>query len=345
MLSCVIHGAHDLRLENKDVPEPRSNEVLVRLGAGGICGSDLHYYHDGGVADFRIRQPMTLGHEVAGEVVQCGPDVSLVKPGDRVAVNPARYCGVCQQCRSGRGQLCTDVRFFGSAARFPHVQGGFAEFFVAAESQCVRLNADIPFPEVACAEPLAVVLHAINQAGSLNAKRVLITGAGPIGLLAGVAARFAGALEITITDRFASPLKLALELDLDYALNVAENPDALKEAVRERGEFDVALEASGAVPAMLNCLESLGPGGRMVQVGMLSAAQLPLGRILAKELELVGTFRFYREYTQAVLLLERGRINVQPLITHRLPLKSALDAFQVASDRSQAIKVSLVGAE
>jgi L-idonate 5-dehydrogenase len=188
-------------------------------------------------------------------------------------------------------------------------------------------------------------LHAINQAGSLNAKRVLITGAGPIGLLAGVAARFAGALEITITDRFASPLKLALELDLDDALNVAENPDALKEAVRERGEFDVALEASGAVPAMLNCLESLGPGGRMVQVGMLSTAQLPLGRILAKELELVGTFRFYQEYTQAVRLLERGRINVRPLITHRLPLKSALDAFQVASDRSQAIKVSLVGSE
>jgi len=342
MLSCVIHGAHDLRLENRDIPEPGSNEVLVRLGAGGICGSDLHYFHEGGVADFRIRQPMILGHEVAGEIVRCGPEVSSIKPGDRVAVNPARYCGVCHQCRSGRGNLCTDVRFFGSASRFPHVQGGFAEFFVAAEAQCVRLTTEISFPEVACAEPLAVVLHAINQAGNLNSKRVLVTGAGPIGLLTGMVARFAGALEITITDRFATPLKLALELDMDYALNVAENPDALKEATKERGEFDIALEASGAVPAMLNCLESLGPGGRMVQVGMLSSAQLPFGRIISKEIELVGTFRFYQEYSHAVRLLERGRINVQPLITHRLPLKSALEAFKLASDKSQSVKVSLV---
>ena len=94
MLSCVIHGAHDLRLENRDTPEPGANEVLVRLGAGGICGSDLHYFHEGGVADFKIRQPMILGHEVAGEIVKCGPDVTSLKPGDRVAVNPARYCGV-----------------------------------------------------------------------------------------------------------------------------------------------------------------------------------------------------------------------------------------------------------
>jgi L-idonate 5-dehydrogenase len=342
MLSCVIHGAHDLRLENRATPEPGANEVLVRLGAGGICGSDLHYFHEGGVADFKIRQPMILGHEVAGEIVKCGPGVTSLKPGDRVAVNPARYCGVCDQCRAGRGNLCKNVYFFGSASKFPHMQGGFAEFFVAAETQCVRLNTEISFPEVACAEPLAVVLHAINQAGNLNSKRVLITGAGPIGLLAGIAARFAGALEVTITDRFASPLKLASELDLDYALNVADNPEALKGAVSERGEFDIALEAAGAVPAMINCLESLGPGGRMVQIGMLSSAQLPFGRILAKEIEVVGTFRFYQEYTNAVRLLEKGRINVKPLITHRMPLKSALDAFSLASDKSQSVKVSLV---
>src|SRR5262249_41269046 len=152
----------------------------------------------------------------------------------------------------------------------------------------------------------------------------------------------AGALEVTITDRFASPLKLASELDLDYALNVADTPEALKEAVSERGEFDIALEAAGAVPAMINCLESLGPGGRMVQIGMLSSAQLPFGRILAKEIEVVGTFRFYQEYTNAVGLLEKGRINVKPLITHRMPLKSALDAFSLASDKSQSVKVSLV---
>jgi L-idonate 5-dehydrogenase len=235
------------------------------------------------------------------------------------------------------------VRFFGSASRFPHIQGGFAEYFVATESQCVRVTTEITFPELACAEPLAVALHAVNQAGNLNSKKVLVTGAGPIGLLIGLAARFAGALEITITDRVSMPLVMAEKLQLDHQLNVAENPDALKEAVQERGPFDVALEASGAAPALLNCLESVGPAARVVQVGMLSSAQLPLGRIISREIEFVGTFRFYQEYNHAVHLLEKGRINVQPLITHQLPLKSAIDAFQLASDKAQSIKVSLVG--
>jgi L-idonate 5-dehydrogenase len=119
----------------------------------------------------------------------------------------------------------------------------------------------------------------------------------------------------------------------------------LKEAVRDRGEFDVALEASGAVPALVNCVESLGPAGRMVQVGMLSNAQLPIGRIISRELELVGTFRFFQEYANAVHLLEKRRINVGPLITHQMPLKSAIEAFNLASDKGQSIKVSLVGAK
>jgi L-idonate 5-dehydrogenase len=345
MLSCVIHGAHDLRLEEREIPKPGPNEVLVRLGAGGICGSDLHYFHEGGVADFRIQQPMTLGHEVAGEAVQIGAEVSSVKPGDRVAVNPARYCGRCSQCLAGRGHHCREVRFFGSASRFPHIQGGFAEYFVAAQSQCVRVTADISFPELACAEPLAVALHAVNQAGNLNSKKILVTGAGPIGLLVGLVAQFAGALEVTITDRFSTPLAMAKKLGLDYPLNVAEDPDALKDAVRDRGEFDVALEASGAVPALVNCVESLGPAGRMVQVGMLSSAQIPIGRIISRELELVGTFRFFQEYANAVHLLEKRRINVGPLITHQMPLSSAIEAFSLASDKGQSIKVSLVGAK
>jgi L-idonate 5-dehydrogenase len=342
MSACVIHGAHDLRLEPREVPTPQPREVLIRLGAGGICGSDLHYFHDGAVADFRIRQPMILGHEVAGEVMACGMEVESVKPGDRVAVNPAKYCGTCPQCRAGRAHLCSQVRFFGSASRFPHIQGGFAEFFVATDAQCVPVTSGISYPELACAEPLAVALHAVNQAGSLTGKTVLVTGAGPIGLLVASAAKLAGASEITITDRFSAPLAVATKLGIDHTLNVAEHPDALKEIIGAQGEFDVALEASGAVPALINCLESVKPAARIVQVGMLSSAKLPLGRIISREIEFVGTFRFNQEYTQAVKLLESGRINVQPLITHRIPLKAAVEAFGVASDRNQAIKVSLV---
>ncbi|HZC34397.1 MAG TPA: L-idonate 5-dehydrogenase [Chthoniobacterales bacterium] len=343
MLSCVIHAAHDLRVEERKIPEPKAGEVLIRLGAGGICGSDLHYYHHGGVADFHLREPMILGHEIAGEIVALGPGINDLHVGDRVAVNPARYCGVCSQCRRGRPNLCADVRFFGSASRFPHVQGGFAEFFCASETQCIRLKTDIPFPSIACAEPLSVALHAANQAGQLTGKRVLITGAGPIGLLLAVVSRYAGAREIAITDMVQAPLEVALNLGTDCAVNVAKTPHALREICNQIGGFDVGFEASGAPPALIDCVESAKPGGRIVQVGMLSNAPVPLGRLIARELELVGTFRFHDEFGQAVELLERGRIRVDVLITERLPLARAQEGFELASDRQRAIKVSLLG--
>jgi L-idonate 5-dehydrogenase len=343
MLSCVIHAAHDLRVEERKIPEPKAGEVLVRLGAGGICGSDLHYYHHGGVADFHLREPMILGHEIAGEIVAIGPGVTDLHIGDRVAVNPARYCGVCSQCRSGRPNLCPEVRFFGSASRFPYVQGGFAEFFCAAETQCIRLTTDIPFPSIACAEPLSVALHAANQAGQLTGKRVLITGAGPIGLLLAVVARYAGAREIAITDMVRAPLEVALHLGADRAINVAGTPNALREICNQIGGFDAVFEASGAPPALIDCVESAKPGSRIVQVGMLSSATVPLGRLIARELELVGTFRFHDEFGQAVELLERGRIQVDALITERLPLARAKEGFDLASDRQRSIKVSLLG--
>jgi L-idonate 5-dehydrogenase len=343
MLSCVIHAAHDLRVEERKAPEPGHGQVLVRLGAGGICGSDLHYYHDGGVADFRLREPLVLGHEVAGQIVATGPGVDALKEGDRVAVNPAHYCGVCYQCRNGRVNLCPEVRFFGSASRFPHVQGGFAEFFCAAEIQCIRLSTDIPFPVIACAEPLSVTLHAANQAGKLTGKRVLITGAGPIGLLLAVVARYAGAREIAITDRIQAPLEVAVHIGADRAVNVAEKPGLLQEIGKEIGGFDVALEASGAPPALVDCVELVKPGSRIVQVGMLSSATVPLGRLVARELELVGTFRFADEFAEAVELLETGRINIDRLITEQVPLARAPEAFELASDRQRSIKVSLVG--
>jgi L-idonate 5-dehydrogenase len=343
MLSCVIRGVHDLRVEERETPQPKAGEVLIRFGAGGICGSDLHYYHDGGVADFRLREPMILGHEIAGEVVGIGPGVAALHAGDRVAINPARYCGVCHHCRSGRPNLCPEVRFFGSASRFPHVQGGFAEFFCVAETQCIRLTTDISFPVIACAEPLSVCLHAANQAGKLTGKRVLVTGAGPIGLLLAVVARYAGAREIAITDRIEAPLDVARRVGADHAINVAETPDGLGEVSKQVGGFDVALEASGAPPALVDCLESVKPGSRIVQVGMLSNATVPLGRLIARELELVGTFRFHDEFAEAVELLERGRIEVDALITERLPLARAQEGFELASDRRRSIKVSLVG--
>jgi L-idonate 5-dehydrogenase len=344
MLACVIHAAHDLRIDELPEPIPEPDEVIVQLGAGGICGSDLHYYHEGRVADFKLREPMTLGHEVAGTVVETGAKVAGLKVGDQVAVNPSRSCGECGPCRAGRRNHCTKGQFFGSASRFPHMQGGFAERFRAKSEQCIRLSGNVPFPVTACAEPLAVCLHAANQAGNLLGKRVLITGAGPIGTLLATVARLAGAMRIVATDLFGAPLALARQLGADQTINVAEESNGLAELVAREGAFDVAFEAAGVAPALGSCIESLGPCGRLVQVGMFASGNVPLGKLLAREIELVGTFRFDREFAQAVRLLEENRINVRPLITAEIPLKDAVGAFDLASNRNKSLKVSLVGA-
>lgn len=343
MKACVIRGAGQLAVETQPDPTPGPGEVVVSFGAGGICGSDLHYYKEGGVGDFKIRQPMILGHEVAGTVAAVGESVTKVVIGDRVAVNPSRSCGDCVQCREGRPNLCPEVRFLGSAARFPHIPGGFSEYILTSEAQCVPFEGPMSFKTASCAEPLAVALHAVAQTGRpLVGARVLISGAGPIGLLVAMAARFAGAMEITITDIAQHPLDVALaEFNLDFGLNVRDDA----EKIATLPAFDAVFEASGSVAALNSAIGLIRPGGRIVQVGMFApgpVSNLLLGRLISREIELVGTFRFYREYEKAVRLLERGRIEINSLLTGSAPLSAANEAFKLALDRSRSLKVSLL---
>ena len=338
MRACVIHGKHDLHIEEHEQPVPQGSQVAVKLGAGGICGSDLHYFHHGRVGAFVIREPMVLGHEVAGTVVAAGPDANELAVGTRVAVNPAFPCMACPECMSGRGNLCRNVRFFGSASRFPHMQGAFADVFLAQESQCIPISQHLPFTVAACAEPLAVCLHAVRRAGDLLGKHVLITGAGPIGLMTLLAARFSGAASIVVTDVNDEPLAMATQLGATGTINVS------REAVTSE-DFDVAIEASGSVAALDTCIYQVRRGGRVVQLGSLpmhAEAALRLPGIMSREIDLVGSFRFYEEYALAVQLLESGRIDVAPLLSAAMPLDRATEAFHLASDRTRAFKVSLV---
>ncbi len=262
MRACVIHGKHSLHIEEREKPVPQGSQVAVELGAGGICGSDLHYFHHGRVGAYVIREPMVLGHEVAGTVVAVGPDAQDLRVGTRVAVNPALPCMKCPECMSGRGNLCRNVRFFGSASRFPHMQGGFADVFLAQQSQCIPISDHLPFTVAACAEPLAVCLHAVRRAGDLLGKQVLITGAGPIGLLTLLAARFSGAASVVVTDVTDHALAMATQLGATGTINVS------REAVTSE-DFDVAIEASGNVAALDTCIYQVRRGGRVVQLGSL----------------------------------------------------------------------------
>jgi L-idonate 5-dehydrogenase len=344
MLACVIHGAKKLKIENRPDPRPEEGEVLVRFGAGGICGSDLHYYHEGRVGDFALREPMVLGHEVAGEIIEVGQKVTKIRVGQRVAVDPTRACLRCEYCLSGRSNLCRNVRFFGSAARFPHVQGAFAELFIASELQCIPIPESMSYRVAACAEPFAVTLHAVARAGNLLGRRVLVTGCGPIGVLVVAAARLAGAAQIVVTDLFDEPLRIAEQMGATQAVNVKAASSEFEVFTREGGWFDVAIEVSGNARGLGNCIDATRPGGRIVQVGILPSGNsgAPVNKVTAKELEIAGSFRFREEYCWAIDALIAGRIDVRPILSEAFKFSEATTAFELASNRQKSMKVSLI---
>ena len=339
--AAVIHAAKDLRIDTVPVPVPGPGEVLVRIGAGGICGSDLHYYNHGGFGVIRLQEPMVLGHEVAGTVHALGAGVSGLAMGQRVAVNPSRPCNTCVYCLRGRQNHCLDMRFYGSAMRFPHVQGAFRELLTCDAAQAVPVADGVSLGEAACAEPLAVCLHAVRRAGDLLGKRVLITGAGPIGALTALAARRAAAGEIVMTDIVDATLALARKLAADVTLNIADNPAALAPYEANKGAFDVLFEASGNARALAGALAALKPRGVIVQLGLGGDVTLPMNLVVAKEFDLRGTFRFHEEFAQAVAFIGKRRIDVRPLITGTVPLAEALRGFEMANDRTQSMKVQI----
>lgn len=341
MRGVVIHAPKDLRIDDIPVVPPGPGEVRVRIAAGGICGSDMHYYRHGGFGTVRVREPMALGHEIAGTVEEVGAGVAGLVPGLRVAVDPSRPCNVCRYCREGLHRHCLDMHFIGSAMRFPHAQGGFRQSLTVEAIQAVPVADGTTMAEAAMAEPLAVCLHAARQAGPLLGRRVLVTGCGPIGALCVAVARFGGAAEIVATDIATEPLPIVEAMGATRAVDVAAEPDALAPYAADKGAFDVLFEASGNGAALRSAFDALRPGGIIVQVGLGGDMTLPMNLLVAKELQLRGTFRFDGEFRLAVALMGKGLIDVKPLVTATLPFEQAVAAFELASDRSRSMKVQL----
>ena len=341
MKAVVIHQAMDLRVEDRAQQELGQGQIEVAIKRGGICGSDLHYYKHGGFGTIRLKEPMVLGHEVAGEVTKLGAGVTNVKVGDMVAISPSRPCGQCIYCQKGQQNHCLDMLFYGSAMRFPHVQGAFQQSLVAEASQAHIIANGVSIEEAAFAEPFAVTLHAIVRAGSLANKRVLVTGCGPIGALAIVAARTHGAQEIVATDVSDFTLGLARKIGADHTINVATNADAVTPFKANKGYFDIMIEASGNEAALHMGLEVLKPRSTLIQLGLGGNIALPQNMIVSKEIEIKGSFRFHEEFALAVDLINNKRVNLKPLLTEVMPLSQAKQAFDLASDRSRAMKVQI----
>lgn len=344
MLAAICHGKKDLRIDEVEDRPLLPGEVRVAVAYGGICGSDMHYYHRGAVGDFAVREPMALGHEISGRVIEVAADVTGLHPGMKAALDPSRPCLTCAYCREGRMNLCTNMFFLGSAGRFPHVQGGFAQHLVLRADQIIPVPDDTDLLKLSVAEPLSVGLHAVARAGALMGKRVIVTGSGPIGLLTARSARLAGAAEIVCTDIEDAPLRVACEaMGASRGVNVAADADGLKSYEADGGHFDVAFEASGSPQALESLFRVVRRGGRIVQVGMMppGTAPVPVNALQAREIDFVGAFRANGEFRHAVDLIVSGEVDVSSILSGTYRLAEAVTAFERAGDRSRVVKLHI----
>jgi L-iditol 2-dehydrogenase len=335
--AAVLHGPGDVRVERRPVPEPGPREVLVEIAAVGVCGSDVHYYEHGRIGSFVVEQPMVLGHESSGRVVALGAGASKHAVGDRVALEPGVPCGNCRECRSGRYNLCRDVRFFAT----PPIDGAFANYVTIHEDFAFALPESVSDEAGALMEPLSVAVWACQKASVSAGDRVLVTGAGPIGLLAVQSARAFGATEITVTDVNPHRLALAERTGATQAINVAELP------LEDTGiKADALIECSGYPASLKAGISSLRPAATAVLVGMGPEEEgvVPLALIQNHELWLTGTFRYANTYPTAIALAANGRVDLESIITAHYGLDEAEAALRAGREDPTAVKVMVMPA-
>lgn len=343
MLAGVLHGSHDLRLEQVTGPEPRPDGVVVQVARVGICGSDVHYFLHGECGAFVPSSPFILGHEFVGVVRKIGSKVRWPRIGDRVVVNPAASCGHCEACIGGRGNLCPDVVMLGSGSTTPPTNGAFAESVAVPARQCYILPESVDDAQGAMMEPLSVALHAISRAGGVVAKRVLVTGGGPIGLIAAIAARALGAALVAVSEPSEGRRDLAKLLGVDHVLDARSERLGDSAIKLSDGGFDILFEASGAKRALQTSIDVVRRGGVIVQIGTIADPEvgLPVNTLMVRELALLGTFRYADEFPEAIRLVASGRIDLAPLVTGVYPLREIERAMAAACDSEGMLKVQI----
>ena len=338
MCAAFLRDIGDIRLEEVPIPAlDGSDQVLVQIKAVGICGSDLHYYEKGRIGTAIVREPLILGHEAAGEVVEVGEQVTDVQPGDRVAIEPGRTCGRCEFCKSGRYNLCREVIFLGT----PPVHGCFCEYVAWSADFLFKLPDQMSCEEGAMMEPLAVGIHAARLSQIGLGDSVAVLGAGPIGLVSLQAAAAAGATLTIATDVIPYRLQMARQLGATHTLDAGNDVvEAVMELTEGRG-VDVVIDCVGLDETARQASRLARRGGHIQIVGMAAdtADQFPLAEINNAELTLSGTFRYANCYPSAIAAAVAGKVDVKSLITHRFPLTKIPEAMAwVAENKQQVIK-------
>lgn len=331
MQTAVLVEPRQFELRDRPQPSPGPDDVLVAVRDVGICGSDVHYYEHGRIGDHVVENPLVLGHESAGEVVEVGENVTTLEPGDRVALEPGVPCRRCSHCKQGDYHLCEDVHFMATP---PH-DGAFTEYVSWPDDYAYKLPENVSTTEGALCEPLSVGIHACHRGTVETGDTVLVTGAGPIGLLVMETARAAGATDIIVTDVVDEKLAFARDRGADLAVNVAEDDlEGAIDAYTDGIGVDVVVEASGAVPSIQTTLDVVCRGGTVVLVGLASEAAVPFDvlDIIDNELDVLGSFRYKNTYPTALDLLADDVVNVEGIVEFESALEDIDDAFQRAMD-------------
>ena len=339
MKVAVMLGIGKMGFEERDIPQPKDDEVLVKLEYVGICGSDLHYYESGAIGDYIVKPPFVLGHEPGGTVVEVGKNVTHLKVGDRVALEPGKTCGHCEFCKTGRYNLCPDVVFFAT----PPVDGVFQEYVAPEAGLCFKLPDNVSTMEGALIEPLAVGFHAARQGGAQAGQVAVVTGAGCIGLVSMMALKAMGVSKVYSVDVMDKRLDKALELGADGVIN-GSREDAVKKVMELTGGMgcDLVIETAGTEITTRQAVQMTKKGATIVLVGYSKTGEIkmPISLALDKELTFKTVFRYRHIYPMAIDAVASGRVNLKGIVTNEF----ALDDIQEAMDESVNNKADIVKA-
>ena len=314
MKTAVMTDLQKVEIQEREVPTPKSDEVLVKVEYVGICGSDLHYYESGRIGDFIVETPFVLGHEAGGTVVEVGENVKHLKVGDRVALEPGKTCGKCEFCKQGKYNLCKDVVFFAT----PPVDGVFQEYVAHEADLCFKLPENVSTMEGALIEPLAVGMHAANQGGAHLGQTAVVTGAGCIGLVTLLSLKAMGVSNVIVVDIMEKRLQKALELGATAVINGKEEDTVARimELTGGRG-FDLGIETAGSQITASQLIKGANKGATIVFVGYSASGEmtLPIGMALDKELTFKTVFRYRNIYPMAIDAVASGKINIKDIVT------------------------------
>lgn len=338
MKAMVLVAKEKLELQERPVPEPDEGEVLVRVRAVGVCGSDVHWFQHMHMGNRRVEAPLVLGHEFSGEVVQLGRGVSGIREWSRVAVEPGVPCGHCRVCRQGRYNLCESVRFCGT----PPADGAYCEYYASPATFVHAVPESMSFPAAAMAEPMSCAVHAVRLSGLAAGDSVAILGAGPIGLSILQAARAVGATRIVVTDLLPERLAKATALGTDAAIHVAgaDRAEVVRrvKAALPDGGADVVFEAAGVPETYDQAVHIAAPGATYCQVGIASEpVALDWHTARWKELTIKVSLRMCHDFPRTISLAQAGKVDLEALVTHRFPLEKLPEAFKLVASYGDGV--------